>query len=174
MGALMAPVSCVSCVSWGYQLNAAETYEMVHRESGMRYQLSTQSRNPCSETGYLAPGSHANAVPGLRRARFRASIGWKCTSSAHYRRADVHRPAPASASSDTLRYRIGRVPQRLKQRKIASKRSSTGVILATAVICLVPAGSTGCHRTNSERSIHVSPSRTAGDGSLPPPNEKSG
>jgi hypothetical protein len=31
-------VSCVSCVSWEAFLYSAETYETLHRESGMRYQ----------------------------------------------------------------------------------------------------------------------------------------
>jgi len=35
----MGPVSCVSCVSSWYWVNAAETHETFHRESGMRYQL---------------------------------------------------------------------------------------------------------------------------------------
>jgi hypothetical protein len=35
---LTDPVSCVSCVSWRYPVNAAETHETVHPESGMRYQ----------------------------------------------------------------------------------------------------------------------------------------
>ncbi len=36
---LIDPVSCVSCVSWMYSVNAAETHETFHQESGMRYQL---------------------------------------------------------------------------------------------------------------------------------------
>ena len=39
MGALIDPVSCVSCVSSWYSLNAVETHETVHWESGMRYQV---------------------------------------------------------------------------------------------------------------------------------------
>jgi len=34
---LMDPVSYVSCVSWKYWVNAGETYETFHWESGMRY-----------------------------------------------------------------------------------------------------------------------------------------
>jgi hypothetical protein len=41
IGALMDPVSCVSCVSWMYCVNAAETHETFHQESGMRYQVSS-------------------------------------------------------------------------------------------------------------------------------------
>jgi hypothetical protein len=41
---LMDPVSCVSCVSSWYCVNAAETHETFRRESGMRYQHS--SRRP--------------------------------------------------------------------------------------------------------------------------------
>jgi hypothetical protein len=38
---LMDPVSCVSCVSWMYWVNAGETHETFHWESGMRYQVSS-------------------------------------------------------------------------------------------------------------------------------------
>ena len=37
----MVPVSCVSCVSWMYCVNAAETHETFHQESGMRYHAHT-------------------------------------------------------------------------------------------------------------------------------------
>ena len=43
IGTLMDPVSCVSCVSWWYWVNAAETHETFHWESGMRYQVSSGS-----------------------------------------------------------------------------------------------------------------------------------
>jgi hypothetical protein len=43
----MDPVSCVSCVSWRYPVNAAETHETFPSESGMRYQLQiTTSGGP--------------------------------------------------------------------------------------------------------------------------------
>ncbi len=38
---LIDPVSCVSCVSWWYSVNAAETHETIHTESGMRYHPHT-------------------------------------------------------------------------------------------------------------------------------------
>jgi hypothetical protein len=38
IGALMGPVSYVSCVSWMCSVNADETHETFHQESGMRYQ----------------------------------------------------------------------------------------------------------------------------------------
>lgn len=38
---LIPPVSCVSCVSWVYSVNAAETHETIYRESGMRYHHSS-------------------------------------------------------------------------------------------------------------------------------------
>jgi hypothetical protein len=38
---LMDPVSCVSCVSSCYCMNASETHATCHRESGMRYQHSS-------------------------------------------------------------------------------------------------------------------------------------
>ena len=34
---LMGPVSFVSCVSWKHSVNAAETHETFHWDSGMRY-----------------------------------------------------------------------------------------------------------------------------------------
>lgn len=37
---LIPPVSCVSCVSSWYSVNAAETHETIHWESGMRYQIT--------------------------------------------------------------------------------------------------------------------------------------
>ena len=37
----MNAVSCVSYVSWMYWVNAAETHETFHLESGMRYQVSS-------------------------------------------------------------------------------------------------------------------------------------
>jgi hypothetical protein len=39
----MDPVSCVSCVSWMDSVNAAETHETFHQESGMRYQPSNHN-----------------------------------------------------------------------------------------------------------------------------------
>src|SRR5918996_3913956 len=39
IGALMGPVSYVSCVSWMCSVNADETHETFHWESGMRYQI---------------------------------------------------------------------------------------------------------------------------------------
>jgi hypothetical protein len=58
----MDPVSCVSCVSSCYCVNAGETHETFRQESGMRYQIH----------------------PVSTRARFR---GRECTLFAHYRRA---------------------------------------------------------------------------------------
>ena len=43
MGAPIRLVSCVSCVSWWYCVNAAETHEAPHQESGMRYQIRSQA-----------------------------------------------------------------------------------------------------------------------------------
>ena len=40
----MNPVSCVSYVSWMHRVNAAETHETFHWESGMRYHFTTTSR----------------------------------------------------------------------------------------------------------------------------------
>jgi hypothetical protein len=37
----MDPVSCVSCVSLRYSVNAAETHETENWESGMRYHAHT-------------------------------------------------------------------------------------------------------------------------------------
>jgi len=37
----MDPVSCVSCVSSCYCVNAGETHETFRQESGMRYQVSS-------------------------------------------------------------------------------------------------------------------------------------
>lgn len=37
----MGPVSCVSCVSWMYCVDAAETHETFNWESGMRYHAHT-------------------------------------------------------------------------------------------------------------------------------------
>jgi hypothetical protein len=42
---LIDPVSYVSCVSWMYPLNAAETHETFHWESGMPYQDTTSRAN---------------------------------------------------------------------------------------------------------------------------------
>src|SRR6266545_3199641 len=42
MRSLIDPVSCVSCVTWMYSVNAAETYETFHLESGMRYHSTTR------------------------------------------------------------------------------------------------------------------------------------
>lgn len=39
---LIGPASCVSCNSWCYPVNTAETHQTVHADSGMRY----QSRRP--------------------------------------------------------------------------------------------------------------------------------
>jgi hypothetical protein len=55
MGALIPPVSYVSCVSWMHWVNAAETHESVHRESGMRYHSNRVSR--CSIRQALAAGA---------------------------------------------------------------------------------------------------------------------
>jgi hypothetical protein len=52
---LMDPVSFVSCVSSWYWVSAAETHQTFHRESGMRYQVSSSpdlSTNRC----LLVPG----------------------------------------------------------------------------------------------------------------------
>jgi hypothetical protein len=46
IGALMTPVSRVSCVSSCYWVNAAETYETFHWESGMRYDFVTNGSLP--------------------------------------------------------------------------------------------------------------------------------
>ena len=73
-GTLMGPVSYVSYVSWMHMLNAAETYETVHWESGMRYQIR-HSRpadrvSSCPESRPRNP--HRNLMgtllPGLRCA----------------------------------------------------------------------------------------------------------
>ena len=40
---LIDPVSCVSCFSWWYCVNSAETHETFRWESGMRYQHTTTS-----------------------------------------------------------------------------------------------------------------------------------
>jgi hypothetical protein len=62
----ITPVSCVSCVSWGSFLNSAETHEMLHRESGMRYHLPTTTSCGCwpHQLQHLVvlTGSHVNMV----------------------------------------------------------------------------------------------------------------
>ena len=53
----MDPVSCVSCVSSCYCVNAGETHETFRQESGMRYQASSR---PDSER---ESGCFMSAVP---------------------------------------------------------------------------------------------------------------
>ncbi len=40
----MCAVSCVSCVSVRHRVNAAETHETIHLESGMRYHFTATYR----------------------------------------------------------------------------------------------------------------------------------
>jgi len=63
----MDPVSCVSCVSWVYSVYAAETHETFHRESGMRYQVSS---SPILSTNWaLSLPLYPHSYPqGLARA----------------------------------------------------------------------------------------------------------
>lgn len=61
----MAPVSCVSCVSWSHQLNAAETYETAHVESGMRYQIRHFEPDPRSDRAL--PHARRGGLVAIRR-----------------------------------------------------------------------------------------------------------
>ena len=63
----MGPLSCVSCVSWMYWLNAAETHESFHQESGMRYQHS-------SGPSILSMSRGLSIVHGIRRTPIRTPI----------------------------------------------------------------------------------------------------
>jgi hypothetical protein len=53
----MDPVSCVSCVSSCYCVNAGETHETFRQESGMRYQSTTSS----SVSRHYEPGTLAGS-----------------------------------------------------------------------------------------------------------------
>ena len=72
----LRPVSCVSCVSWMYSVNAAETYETDHWESGMRYQVSSTKANSCSKSNqYLACAVSARTlIRTLIRDRFMSVV----------------------------------------------------------------------------------------------------
>jgi hypothetical protein len=79
IGALMDPVSCVSCASWVYSVNAGETHETIHQESGMRYQihpLGTRARlcGPGMHTiRTLSAGMRVHPAPAsIRSSRFTA------------------------------------------------------------------------------------------------------
>ena len=61
----------VSCVSSWYWVNAAETHQTFHRESGMRYQSTTICRGPIAPTPPHLVVSHRIAC---RRAFFWAPI----------------------------------------------------------------------------------------------------
>jgi len=72
----MDPVSCVSCVSGVYSVNAAEKHETFHWESGMRYQ-SRHSRSEQLTSDY--PGRCAVAVSvsgGAYRVELSALFGF--------------------------------------------------------------------------------------------------
>jgi hypothetical protein len=65
----MDPVSCVSCVSSWYWVNATETHQTFHRASGMRYTLLCQpkwSSNRAKSVALVSsePFSHPAAVCG--------------------------------------------------------------------------------------------------------------
>ena len=97
---LMNPVSCVSYVSWMYWVNAADTHETFHWESGMRYQHSSRSPDSCSELGEcrLGSGLECGTRPALSTISSVSLAGMHtiCTVSIHERdgpRADALRPA---------------------------------------------------------------------------------
>ena len=53
IGALIGPVSCVSCVSWRCWVIATETHETVSLESGMRYHTGPLCLDSRSELAIL-------------------------------------------------------------------------------------------------------------------------
>jgi hypothetical protein len=82
IGALMDPVSCVSCVSWMYCVNAAETHETFHQESGMRYQTRLHRPDLSSDRVSLLPApADLNPIRTLTRGhgpRLRGRSSLRC------------------------------------------------------------------------------------------------
>jgi hypothetical protein len=69
MGALIRPVSCVSCVSRMYSVNVTETHETIHVESGMRYQSRPHRPDLSSDRTSSLPADR-RLVSGRSRRRF--------------------------------------------------------------------------------------------------------
>ena len=66
--------SCVSCVSSWYWVNAAETHETFHRESGMRYHLPTTSCcGPCEKLDTICCGLCRLHARQRARVRYHSS-----------------------------------------------------------------------------------------------------
>lgn len=60
----MSRVSCVSCAAWMYWVNAAESHEIFHEESGMR--LHHSSPGPLSRVRRLTVCGRASLKAAVR------------------------------------------------------------------------------------------------------------
>jgi len=126
----MARVSCVSCVSWSHWVNAAETHETIHWESGMRYHSRHDRPDPRSDRAFLCalgrgPDAVLQALP--------ASHGADEEHGSHD--AIVCRFALASASGLTHDPPVGH-----RARKLMEVSMSLSTFVAAATTCAIDPG----------------------------------
>jgi hypothetical protein len=95
----MGAVSYVSCVSCVYWMNAVETHETIHSESGMRYQVSSSGPDLSSDRASLLTADRRQH-PYRPNEAFGAVVAYRIAVGSAMGRSE---PAPTHADTGVSR-----------------------------------------------------------------------